>query len=90
MDFMKEYRRVSNRLKGLNLDDLLTRITLLLRKHEVSPNDHITKGYPMPWLLLDILKMGVLYAGTNNDVKSVDEKTFAVVYNKLHELDGVY
>lgn len=90
MDFMAEYKKARNLIKGAKLDDLLTRITLYIRKHELSPSEVTEKGQPMPWLIFDIMKMAVLHAETNQKIKPVDEEFFAKIYNKLYELDSVY
>lgn len=60
MSFDQGYKRVRNRVKSLNLDDLYSRIILHMRQWENSPPEEFEQNQPMPWLLIYMLKLCAL------------------------------
>ena len=90
MSFEAEYKKARNTIRSADIETLLIRIVMLLRKHELAPYEDLGKGNPLPWLMLDIFKMGVLYAGTNQDLRKVDDQFFAKIYNQVYDLNGIY
>lgn len=91
MTFEEKHKQIRNVIVKCEREHLLIEIVSHLRQWDrMSFKDAINNKIELPWPLLYLLKMAVLYAGQNNKKVIVSSNTLIDIYNKVWNLTGEY
>lgn len=90
IEFERKFRELRNALKSIKRDDFLLGLIKALRENESIPPEEYTKGKPLPWTMLTLLRLACEFCGQNAGAKKAGNKDFIKIYNHVYELQDIY
>ncbi|UZP67068.1 hypothetical protein N1030_15900 [Desulfovibrio mangrovi] len=91
MNSSDRFKEIRNMVCGVERDGFVNKIVYMLRMSDSFTFERIVASrMPLPWVLCSILKLVMIYGGTNNKLRMIDDNIFACVYNKVLDNSAVY